>query len=160
MPDQRLGTGGHFQLQIPRVNLLPSHLPDSPHDSEDDHWEDERATPEIAQHTLVEIAEIQQGSIIGRSARNAIVLRETHDTASPISGQHIRFRCFGGIWAIEDLGSASGTIVNGIYIQGRRRSLSAGSSSKRSFSTSAHDIHYSFSATMSSSRSSDTASSK
>ncbi|CAL8584288.1 hypothetical protein XPA_009892 [Xanthoria parietina] len=158
--DQRLDTGGHFQRQISHVSILPGHHSVSPRDSEDDYWDGERATPEIAKQTLVEIAEIEQGSIIGTSARNPIVLRQTHDTASPISGQHIRFRCFGGIWMIEDLGSASGTIVNGICIQGRRQSSSSRSSSKRSFSTLGRDIHYSFSATLPPSQSSDAASSK
>lgn len=160
MTDQRVDSGGHFQRQIPHVNLLPSHLPNSFHDSEDDYFDDERATPEIARQTLVEIAEIQQASIIGKSPQNPIVLHELPGTSSPVSGRHIRFKCFGGIWAIEDLGSVSGTIVNGIYIQGRKQSSSSRSSSKRSFSTSVQDVHYSFSASMSSSHGSGIASSK
>lgn len=67
--------------------------------------------------------------------------------------------CFGGIWAVQDLGSTSGTVVNGIYIQGRRQSSSSfRSSSKRSFSTLVQDIHGSFSASISSSQSPDIAS--
>ncbi|KAL8724671.1 MAG: hypothetical protein Q9166_007822, partial [cf. Caloplaca sp. 2 TL-2023] len=144
---QVIDSGGHFVRQIPHVNLLPS-----------TRFDDERATPEIARQTLVEVAEIQQASIIGRSPRNPIVLHEKSERLSPISWQHIRFRCFGGIWAVEDLGSTSGTIVNGIYIQGRRQSSSSSRSSKRSFSTSVQDIHYSFSASISSSQGSDIAS--
>ena len=147
---------GHFLRQIPHVNLLPGYSP--AHDSEHDSFDNERATPEIARQTLVEVAEIQHASIIGRSPRNPIVLHEKPDTFSPVSWQHIRFRCFGGIWTVEDLGSTSGTIVNGIYIQGRRQQSSSRSSSKRSFSTSVQDIHSSFSAIMSSSQGSDIAS--
>ncbi|KAL8932195.1 MAG: hypothetical protein Q9211_006468 [Gyalolechia sp. 1 TL-2023] len=139
---------------MPRVNLLPGHIPDPAPDSQDNSIEDIRATPEVSQQTLVEVAEIQHTSIIGRSPQNSIVLHAKSDSFSPISWRHIRFSCEGGIWAVEDLGSASGTIVNGLYIQGRRRSSSVRSSSKRTLS-SFQEIHYTFSAGISSSQGSN-----
>lgn len=112
----------------PRDNPTP--------DFDYDSFDDERETPEIARLTMVEVAEIHHGSIISRARRNPIMLRTKSKDLSPISSQHIRFRCFEGIWAVEDLGSTSGIIVNGIYIQGRSQSGTSGGSSKRSFSTS------------------------
>ena len=117
-----------------------------------DDFEDERATPDITRLTPVEIAEIRHGSTVGRSLTSDIILHDEPGSLSVTSRQHVQFKCFGGLWTIEDLGSASGTIVNGICIQGRRRSSSSNSSKKRSFSTSVSDLHYSFSASMSSSQ--------
>ncbi|KAL9012773.1 MAG: hypothetical protein Q9173_002479, partial [Seirophora scorigena] len=150
---QVIDSQGHFPRQIPLVQLLPSYPP--AHESEHESFGDELATPEIEGQTQVEVAEIQHASTIGRSSQNPIVLHERPDTSSPVSWKHIRFRCFEGIWAVEDLGSTSGTIVNGIYIQGRRRSSSSRSSNKRSLSTSAQDLHPSFSASVPSFQGSD-----
>jgi pSer/pThr/pTyr-binding forkhead associated (FHA) protein len=44
---------------------------------------------------------------IGRMAENDIVL-----TDEMVSGYHARLTCAGGIWTIEDKGSANGTLIN------------------------------------------------
>ncbi|KAI4099899.1 MAG: hypothetical protein LQ345_007477, partial [Seirophora villosa] len=153
---QVIDSEGHFPRQIPRVKLLPGYPP--AHHSEHESFDDEQATPDIAKQTEVEVAEIQHATTIGRSSGNPIVLHQRPDTSSPVSSKHVRFRCFEGIWVVEDLGSSSGTIVNGIYIQGRRPSLSSKGSNKRSLSTSVPDLHPSFSAAGSSFQGSDIAS--
>ncbi|KAL8961303.1 MAG: hypothetical protein Q9193_002128 [Seirophora villosa] len=154
---QVIDSEGHFPRQIPHVNLLPGYPP--AYDSEQVSFDDEKATPDIARQTQVDVAEIQHATTIGRSSQNPVVLRQRPDTPSPVSLKHIRFRCFEGIWAVEDLGSLSGTIVNGIYIQGRGGlSSSSRGSNKRSLSTSAQDLHPSFSASVPSFQGSDIAS--
>jgi hypothetical protein len=59
---------------------------------------------------------------IGRGAENAIVLEDT-----TVSREHARLELVGGRWAIEDVGSANGTFVNGERVPfGARRPLRHG----------------------------------
>lgn len=50
----------------------------------------------------------QEELVIGRDARSDVVLRGPH-----VSRRHARLRFRGGVWAIQDLGSTNGTLLNG-----------------------------------------------
>jgi hypothetical protein len=54
-----------------------------------------------------QILPLQPVTLLGRSADNTIVLRDTS-----ASGQHARLSCNDGVWWLEDLGSKNGTTLN------------------------------------------------
>ena len=58
-----------------------------------------------------------QGEVsIGREAGNDVVI-----PGATVSRNHAKLSVVGGVWYIEDLGSANGTFVDGVRIQGRVR---------------------------------------
>ncbi len=64
-----------------------------------------------AEHPLVET-----GTVIGRAPSAGVRLLEPS-----ISREHARILLHGDVWQIMDLGSANGTLVNGIPVRGMRR---------------------------------------
>lgn len=56
---------------------------------------------------------IEEGLTIGRTIENAVVVVD-----AGVSRQHARIRCEGGVYTLQDLGSANGTILNDQKISG------------------------------------------
>jgi pSer/pThr/pTyr-binding forkhead associated (FHA) protein len=81
-----------------------------------DHSTPSQALLEVVKgHSGRQIFELKGSSLtIGRMAENDIVL-----TDEMVSGCHAQLTCAGGIWTIEDKGSANGTLVNNAKVTQR-----------------------------------------